>query len=408
MDVKLKHAYNAPMEPAQPIRFVAKQDSAAEVLEGTRDKIDNIRSTLLHAYTDQSDTPWAVAYSGGKDSTLLLHLVFEAILSLSAEQRRKEVHVIANDTLVESPLLIDHLRKNVSLIQKVAKVRELPITARITQPTLDQTFFVSLIGKGYMPPTRNFRWCTDKMKIAPTLSEIEKLSDNYSEVILLLGTRRAESNHRARNLERRGASSSYMNPHDTLRKCKVFTPIVDLSDDEVWASLLQAKSYWGSDHREMITIYRNARGGECPTVLSKADVPSCGSTSPRFGCWTCTVVNKDRSLEGLIDSGYEIFEPLADFRNWLAEIREIPAHRMPVRRSGAVKFREDGSRVYGPFKMAIRKKILARVLALQAETGRSLISQAEVHMIKTIWKRDKLNQSVLSEVRRTLLSAAAA
>ncbi len=396
------------MDSVQPLQFVVPSEKAtAFAVNGTRDKLDNIRSAIMDAYTEQSDTPWAVAYSGGKDSTLLLHLVFEAILSLPAEKRCRVVHVIANDTLVESPLLSDHLNKNVASIQKVAHLRDLPIVARITRPTLDQTFFVSLIGKGYMPPTRNFRWCTDKMKIAPTLSELERLSENHNAVVLLLGTRRAESTNRSRNLAKWGASGTEMNQHGTLRKCKVFTPIVDLSDDEVWAILLQAKNHWMCDHREMITIYRNARGGDCPTVLSKSDIPSCGTTSPRFGCWTCTVVNKDRSLEGLIDSGYEIFEPLADFRNWLTEIRENPSLRMPVRRSGEVKFREDGSRVYGPFKMATRKRILARLLALQSDVGRELISPAEIHMIKSIWKKDQLKQRVFMNAKRALSSVTA-
>ena len=67
---------------------------------------------------------------------------------------------------------------------------------------------------------------------------------------------------------------------------------------------MQRRAPWGGTHRNLITLYRNAGGGECPLVLSKEDAPSCGTTSPRFGCWTCTVVAKDRSMRGLIASGH--------------------------------------------------------------------------------------------------------
>ena len=70
------------------------------------------------------------------------------------------------------------------------------------------------------------------------------------------------------------------------------------------------------------------------------------------------MISKDRSLGGLIDSGYEELEPLYGFREWLLELRENDINRMPVRRNLATKYREDGTRVRGPFKMEIRAKFL--------------------------------------------------
>ena len=69
---------------------------------------------------------------------------------------------------------------------------------------------------------------------------------------------------------------------------------------------------WGGSHLKLIGLYREASGGECPVVTSKEDAPSCGTTSSRFGCWTCTVVEKDRSLEGFVEFGYTEFSPLLD------------------------------------------------------------------------------------------------
>lgn len=64
--------------------------------------------------------------------------------------------------------------------------------------------------------------------------------------------------------------------------------------------------------------------------------PSCDASSSRFGCWTCTVVVKDRSLEGFVDAGFAEFGPLLEFRNWLAEIRDQDGRRSNRRRNGEV------------------------------------------------------------------------
>src|SRR5437660_119330 len=44
--------------------------------------------------------PWVVGYSGGKDSSAVLQLVWLAIRELAPEQRTKPIHVITTDTLV--------------------------------------------------------------------------------------------------------------------------------------------------------------------------------------------------------------------------------------------------------------------------------------------------------------------
>lgn len=124
-------------------------------------------------------------------------------------------------------------------------------------------------------------------------------------------------------------------------------------------------------------------------MLTKEDAPSCGTTSPRFGCWTCTVIKKDRSLGGLIDSGHDELEPLHDFREWLLALRENDGNRMPIRRDGSTKNRADGSRVRGAFKMHIRRMILARLRDLEREIGHELLSAGEQHLIEEIWRVDE-------------------
>ena len=266
------------------------------------------------------------------------------------------------------------------------------MSATITQPCADETFWVNVIGRGYIPPTRNFRWCTDRLKIQPTTDFIKRLTGLHKHTILLIGTRKAESSARKRRMENRARRSpGRMTPHNQVTNCRIFAPLAELTDNDVWAVLLQSRPPWMKldTHRRLITLYRNAGGGECPLVLTKDDAPSCGTTSPRFGCWTCTVIQKDRSLSGLIDSGHDELEPLYDFREWLIELREDDDNRMPVRRNGAHKFRADGSRVRGPFTMEARSKILDKLRDLQKALGRTLLSRAEQKMIDKIWRDDK-------------------
>jgi DNA sulfur modification protein DndC len=123
-------------------------------------------------------------------------------------------------------------------------------------------------------------------------------------------------------------------------------------------------------------------------VTQKSDVPSCGTTSSRFGCWTCTVVEKDRSLEGFVEAGFAEFGPLIAFRDWLAAIRNDPGRRMARRRNGRITVTEEGVFVPGPFTFETRREILERLLTLQEQTGRTLIAEDEIARIKAIWAED--------------------
>ena len=354
-----------------------------------------VRETMHTEFTREHEDPWIVAYSGGKDSTLLLHLVWEIAATLPPDERRRPIYVVSNDTLVESPLVIRHLHQSLAVIREAVLNSRLPITIKVTEPCIDQTFWVNVIGRGYIPPTRNFRWCTDRMKIAPTNDLIHKLVLAHKRAVLLVGTRKSESQNRGRAMTERGVTATTMNPHSTIPNCRMFAPLADLSDDDVWKILMQRKPPWGGSHRELITLYRNAGGGECPLVLSKEDAPSCGTTSPRFGCWTCTVVQKDKSMRGLIDAGHEdedMLEAFADFRDWLIELREDNSNRLPVRRDGRSKLREDGTRVFGPFTLEIRRVILDRLRTLEVQTGEALIMAAELDLIDDIWRRDRIRE----------------
>lgn len=343
-------------------------------------KLDAIRTEVIDEYLQPHDKPWIVGFSGGKDSTLLLHLLMEAVLSLPRSKRLRKVHVLSNDTQVESPVVQSFVDRTLDHVRSSVEPLGVPFTVQKTSPGIDHTFWVNLIGRGYPAPNRLFRWCTDRMKIRPTTQYIHDRVSEAGEVILLLGVRRQESSARAKVVKRYD-NGTRLNPHNDVKGCLVFRPIVDLSTDEVWTTLMQLRPPWGGSHRDLATLYRNAQGGECPFIVDSNDAPSCGSSSSRFGCWTCTVVEKDKSLLGFIDNGFEHLEPLVDFRDWLQEFSRTPANRMTERRNGQPGL--------GPFTPTARLELLARLQALQEEMGMQLVTPQEVDRIKQIWKDDE-------------------
>jgi DNA sulfur modification protein DndC len=350
-------------------------------------KLDAARADIRDEYLQPHDTPWIIGFSGGKDSTLVLQLVMETLLELPPSERRRSVHVVSNDTLVEAPVVADHVDRVLDRIRAGVAALRLPVEVVKTMPKPDQTFWVNLIGRGYPSPSRTFRWCTDRMKIQPTSHYIKSKVAENGQVVLLLGVRRSESATRAMSVNKY-SNGERLNDHNDLVGCKVYRPIVEFDTDEVWATLLQRRPPWGGTHRELITLYREGQGAECPLVLSKEDAPSCGTSSSRFGCWTCTVVVKDRSMAGFVEAGHANHEQLMDFRDWLAGIRNDPDRRMARRRSGRVTHLPNGSLVPGPFTIAARREIFDRLRGVEASSGRELISTAEIEHIERIWAED--------------------
>jgi DNA sulfur modification protein DndC len=363
------------------------QISAEAGVTALEQKLEAARAEIRDEYLQPHDVPWIIGFSGGKDSTLVLQLVVETVLDLPPSDRRRQIHVVSNDTLVEAPVVADHVDRVLERIGAGVRALGLPVQVVKTTPKADQTFWVNLIGRGYPSPSRTFRWCTDRMKIQPTSHYIRSKVAENGQVILLLGVRREESATRAVSVNRY-SNGQRLNDHNDLLGCKVYRPVVEFTTEEVWQTLLQRRPPWGGSHRELITLYREGQGAECPLVLSKDDAPSCGTSSSRFGCWTCTVVVKDRSMAGFVEAGHANHEPLMDFRDWLVEIRNDPDRRMARRRSGRTTHLPDGSLVPGPFTLAARREIMDELRTVEARTGRTLISPDEVERIERIWAED--------------------
>jgi DNA sulfur modification protein DndC len=347
-----------------------------------------------YLYDEHPSRPWIIGFSGGKDSTMLLQIVWNALKRIEPILLTRQIYVVCNDTLVENPRIVKFINKTLKRIQKEANLNQFPIIVHQTMPNLENTFWVKLIGLGYPAPNKFYRWCTERLKIDPTTRFIKETTSMNEEAIILLGTRSDESSNRAASIKKHEVKGQRLRKH-LLPNVFVYAPIKDVTTNEVWQYLNQVPPPWGGTHKELVTLYRNANAGDCPLVIDDT-TPSCGNS--RFGCWTCTVVNKDKSMEGLIDSGEEWMQPLADIRNFLIETRDNPEkYRQRERRDGSVH-----ERFWGPYTFETRVEILKRILKAQklieASEGIELITHQEMVLIQYYWFRDCFFKTKVSQV----------
>ena len=344
------------------------------------------------------EIPFVVGYSGGKDSSAVLQLIWIAVSKLPVDQRKKPIHVISTDTLVEQPIVAMWVDASHRKMRQAAEKQEMPVTPNKLTPAVKDTFWVNLIGKGYPKPTNQFRWCTSRMKINPSNKFIRDVVRENGEAILVLGTRKAESQRRAANMNRqeKGRIRDRLSPNGALPNSLVYSPIEDWTNDDVWLFLMQVKNPWGFTNKSLLGMYQGASAdNECPLVVDTS-TPSCGSS--RFGCWTCTVVDKDRSMEAMIKNDHEKewMSPLLEFRNELAESND--RYRRDFRRiDGRVQLFKDAT-IPGPYKKKWRERWLERVLEVQSQVQElgppevaelQLISMDELLEIRRIWLYEK-------------------
>ena len=353
--------------------------------------IDEIKDQYM--YADDTYRPWIIGFSGGKDSTVLLTLVWLALKRIKEDvlapfQLRRPVYVVCNDTLVENPIISSYVDDVLSQIEKQAREEDLPIFVRKTIPKLEDSFWVNVIGKGYPVPNTAFRWCTEKMKIKPTARFITEQVDECGEAIILIGTRKSESATRARSIKKHEIHGQRLTHHTLLHNTYVYAPIKELALEEVWYIVNAIPCPWGFDNSVLFNIYMDASADdyECPTVVTDKSHGSCGQS--RFGCWVCTVVKDDKSMRSLIKNGREWMRPLYDFRMELDTERNILENRMPFRRDGRRAVND-----MGPYIFKYRAKILKRLLEVQHKLQQvdpkiRLVSDQELIAIQVNWYRD--------------------
>ncbi|MDP5188380.1 DNA phosphorothioation system sulfurtransferase DndC [Rheinheimera baltica] len=366
------------------------------------------------------EIPWVIGYSGGKDSTAILQLIWYALIDLKAEGKcKKDVHVISTDTLVENPFVAMWVEKSLERMKETTAKQGLPIIPHRLTPAVKDRFWVNLIGKGYPAPRYKFRWCTDRLKISPSNTFIQNLANKNGEAILVLGTRKAESTARAASMDRFESSTTNtrkalgLTENGSLERVWVYTPIADWTNDDVWVYLNSISNPWNFPNQDLMGMYQGAtEGGECPLVVDKS-TQSCGDS--RFGCYVCTMVSEDKSMTAMIanDDEKDWMLPLLALRNEidvndanrdkkLDKLRRDKARRDFRRMNGTltVHISKHGADIVpGPYIQSFRQELLQKVLEAQVAVQQmgppevkdlELLPLEELEEIRRIWLEEKL------------------
>ena len=365
--------------------------------DGKFQAFEDIIREIMVVYK-HDERPWLIGYSGGKDSTLLVALVYEAMKRLrdAGAELGKRVYIITSDTMVENPIVRNYMHSSSNSINEAARRDRLNILATVIYPEEDQTFWSRVIGLGYpTPEPPGFRWCTERLKINPMNTYVNERIKESGEIIILLGVRKGESLTRQKTITAREIEGKLLNMHNDIPNAYVYNPITEIPNDLVWEFLLKGncKSPWGTDMKYLFNLYQGENLGEEKSVLGEVDrdkIPVTGNS--RFGCWCCTMVKEDKSLQNFINKSVgeekRILTLLRDFRNKLLEMREDSTLRDSKRRNGTVYRKADGTLGLGPFTLDARRKILEGLLDLENQTGLELITIGELKVIDRMWDEE--------------------
>lgn len=319
-------------------------------------------TTVLEDIVNKGYDHWIITFSGGKDSTSTLIIALEAALNLA--ELVKRIDLVYANTQVEIPVIEQYALGFLAHIQHFERLTSLPLHCHVVSPSVEESFWVCLLGKGYPPPHQQFRWCTRRLKIAP----VEDALRSYiqpNRTVILTGVRFGESRSRDNRLYQscsRGGEcgQGVWLEYSSRLQAMYLAPIVDWRECDVW---------------DFLNFYAPSLG--YPTEHLETSVYNGRET--RFGCWMCTVVRQDKAMEKITAlPQWSHLKPLLDFRQHVREITSNLDSRVS---------RSNGKP--GRLTVEIRKSLLEKLLTLQEQMCMALISPEEVAAIHGLWRVEK-------------------
>lgn len=302
---------------------------------------------------------WAVAYSGGKDSTATVAATVYLVES-GQVPRPESLTVFFADTRQELPPLY------VAALETLRVLRSRGYRTEVVLPEMDDRFFVYMLGRGVPPPTNTFRWCTDKLKIAPIKERIAALAQRIGEKpLLLIGLRVGESAARDRRIAlscgKNGGEcgQGWFQERPPRDAADTLSPLLHWRTCHVWDWLMLAQDKHQLDCRTVAEVYDQDLEG------------SANEIAARTGCVGCPLASQDFSLQRILRRPEWAY--LAPLRRLKPLYEELRRHRNRIRK-GNDERKMDGSLVanpgrIGPLTMEARRYGLREVLAIQREVN---------------------------------------
>lgn len=296
---------------------------------------------------------WAMAFSGGKDSTAAVTLVAN-LIETGRIPTPKSLTVLYADTRMEiTPL-------HVSAMGVLEELAQRGIETKIVLPKLDDRFFVYMFGRGVPPPKNRFRWCTSQIKIEPMLAALAGLRQAAGEKFLMLtGVRLGESAARDTRIitscSRDGAEcgQGWFQEATPEAIADTLAPLLHWRVCNVWAWL----TAHAPDHGFPTLPIAQAYGGE-----------EAEEINARTGCIGCPLASRDAALQAVIrQKHWAYLQPLTRLKPLYEELSFDHRHR--IRKAGG-ELRKDGTLAknpqrVGPLTMAARQYGVSVVLDVQ-------------------------------------------
>ena len=205
-----------------------------------------------------------VSFSGGKDSTVVSHLVRLALNNQSI------LHIFGDTTL--------ELPKSYEYVERFKE--ENPFTPFFEERNEENNFFEMCEEIG--PPSRVKSWCCSIFKTGPMGTTLANFDEN---IITFLGLRRGESASRSKYKK--------VSQSPKILKQMVASPIIDWCDLDVWLYMLTEELDFNDSYRQGF-----ARVGcwVCPNNGSWSELLSSIYNSEEYDKWYSFLINFSKRI----------------------------------------------------------------------------------------------------------------
>lgn len=304
---------------------------------------------------------WAIAYSGGKDSTATVTLVCH-LISTGQIPTPESLTVLYADTRMELPPL------HACAMTILGELQQRGIKTQVVLPTLDDRFMVYLFGRGVPAPKNRFRWCTPQLKVEPMENALMSLREQYGEKFLMLtGVRLGESAARDQRIvlscSRDGAEcgQGWFQEQTPASVADTLAPLLHWRVCHIWDWL----TFYAPEHGFSTGMVAEAYGGD-----------EAEEKNARTGCVGCNLASKDVALDLVI--AQPLWAYLAPLKRLKPLYQELMQPRFRLRKIDEVK--KDGTPSanpdrMGPYTMETRRYGLSVVLGIQEEVNTAARAQ---------------------------------